>query len=214
MSVTAQPTLLLENNSLFRAPASAFNRVLQRELTILQATTAMGLESISGWRRSSCRCCRSPIDTRMCVCVCTQHARATTRCNSSHVTPGGPPPSCPEHKINFFLRLGYAFPVYPPYPGLKVSAQTSSVTTNRTITMELRVTSGPWFREGGTHILARGNRRLWVLAPALQNQGLKEKCHWEPTGRSHPTRKLSPVSFPHCESAVLSQGPLTALLAR
>lgn len=70
-------------------------------------------------------------------------------------------------------HLGYAFPVYPPYPGLKVSARRSAVTTNRTITVELGVTSGPWFQEGGTHTLAWGNHRLWVLAPALQNQVLK-----------------------------------------
>lgn len=34
VSVTPQPTLLLDSNSLSRVHASAFNRVLQKELTI------------------------------------------------------------------------------------------------------------------------------------------------------------------------------------
>jgi len=77
-SATAQPTLLLRNNCLFRAPPSAFNRVLQRELTIPPATTATWLERSPGWGRSPCRCCRSAVETGKHVCTCVHSALEQT----------------------------------------------------------------------------------------------------------------------------------------
>lgn len=92
-SATAQPALLREKNFLFRATASAFNRVLQREITIPQATTATGLESISGWRRSSRRSCGSPVETRTCACVhSTLEQRHGEMAHTSH------PAVLSEHK--------------------------------------------------------------------------------------------------------------------
>lgn len=118
-SVTAQLTLPLENNSLFRAPASAFNQVLQRELTIPQATTAVGLETISGLKRSSCRCCRSPIENRICVCVCV-----CTTCSRNNVVKWLALHTRQSSTFllntrQFLPHLGYAFPLSPPCPGLK-----------------------------------------------------------------------------------------------
>lgn len=60
IAVAQSATAPARKKAQLKAPASAFNSQLQKELTTPQATTAVGLKSISGWERSSC--CPRPIE--------------------------------------------------------------------------------------------------------------------------------------------------------
>lgn len=188
MSITAQLTLPLENSSLFRTSASAFNQVSQRELTIPQATTAVGLQSISGQKSSSCRCCRSPIESRIYVYV-------RTICSRNNVVKWLALHTRQSYTFllsirQFFPHQGYAFPVYPPCPDLKIHC------ANELWDYKQDNNHGAWSNLRALVLRGRdswGNHRLWVPACALQNQSLTEKCHGEPAGPSYTTRKLSIV---------------------